>query len=117
MLFRSVIRKWGVKLENNLYVGGNLQPLRHAVADPETGLTYGTDGLYAGDSFYATTEHIYNRTWLGYDNSFFNGTLNIAAGMVFHYDGTGMGTQQVVQLSVNLEKLFRTGTKCGNKEM
>ncbi len=37
--------------------------------------------------------------------------------MVFHYDGTGMGTQQVVQLSVNLEKLFRTGTKCGNKEM
>ncbi len=112
-----VIRKWGVKLENNLYVGGNLQPLRHAVADPEIGLTYGTDGLYAGDSFYATTEHIYNRTWLGYDNSFFNGTLTIAAGMVFHYDGTGMGTQQVVQLSVNLEKLFRTGTKCGNKEM
>lgn len=110
-----VIRKWGVKLENNLYVGGNLQPLRYAVADPETGLTYGTDGLYAGESFYATTEHIYNRTWLGYENRFFNDTIAVEAGMVFHYDGTGMGTQQIVQLSVNLEKLFAIGSKRGHK--
>ncbi len=110
-----VLRKWGVKLENNLYVGGNLQPLRYAVADPQTGLTYGTDGLYAGESFYATTEHIYNRTWLGYDNRFFNETLTVEAGMVFHYDGTGMGTQQIVRLSVNLEKLFGIGSKHGHE--
>lgn len=115
--FDIIIHKWGVKLENNLYVGRNLQPLRNAVADPETGLTYGTDGLYAGDSFYATTDRIYNRTWLGYENRFFNDTLAVQAGMVFHYDGTGMGTQQVVQLSVNLEKLFRIGSKHGNNEL
>ncbi len=105
------IRKWGVKLENKLYLGQNLQPLRFVAADPETGLTYGTDGLYAGDSFYATTEHIYNRTWLGYENRFFRNTVHIDAGIALHYDGKGLGTQQVVQLSVNLEKLFRTGKK------
>ena len=26
--------------------------------------------------------------------------------MVFHYDGTGLGTQQVVQLSVDIQKAF-----------
>lgn len=100
------IRRWGVKLENNLYLGANLQPLRYAVADPATGLTYGTDGLYAGDSFYATTEHLYNRTWLGYERRFFHDTVGVEAGIALHYDGVGLGTQQVVKLSVNFEKLF-----------
>lgn len=100
------IRKWGVKIENNLYLGENLQPLRHYEADPTRGLTYAQDGLYAGESFYATTEHIYNRTWVGYDRTFFNGTLGVEAGMVFHYDGTGLGTQQVVKLTVDIEKAF-----------
>jgi len=31
--------------------------------------------------------------------------------MVFHCDGTGLGTQQVVKLSVDIEKLFNIGTK------
>lgn len=106
-----VIRRWGVKLENNLYVGQNLQPLRYAVADPATGLTYGSDGLYAGDSFYATTQHIYNRTWIGYERRFFRDTLGVEAGMVFHYDGTAVGTQQVVRLAVHLGKLFATGNR------
>lgn len=105
------ISRWGVKIENNLYLGKNLQPLRNYVADPATGLTYGLDGLYAGESFYATTEHIYNRTWVGYDRRFFHDTLHVEAGMVFHYDGTGMGTQQVVQLSVDLQRLFDIGPK------
>ena len=42
------ISRWGLKVENNLYLGENLQPLRNAVANPATGLTYGQDGLYAG---------------------------------------------------------------------
>lgn len=108
------ISKWGVKIENNLYIGDNLQPLRNEVTNPATGLTYGQDGLYAGESFYSTTKGIYNRTWVGYDRSFFKGTLSVEAGMVFHYDGTGLGTQQVVQLSVDLEKLFRIGPKNNN---
>lgn len=108
------IRKWGVKIENNLYLGENLQPLRNYVSDPGRELTYGQEGLYAGESFYATTEHLYNRTWVGYERTFFKGTLGVEAGMVFHYDGTAMGTQQVVQLSVDLERLFNIGTKKNN---
>ena len=105
------ISRWGVKLENNLYLGQNLQPLRGYVSNPETGATYAAEGLYAGESFYATTEHIYNRTWVGYDRRFFHDTLHVEAGMVFHYDGTGMGTQQVVQLSVDIQRLFDIGPK------
>lgn len=105
------ISRWGVKLENNLYLGQNLQPLRGYIANAETGATYAAEGLYAGESFYATTKHIYNRTWLGYDRRFFHDTLHVEAGMVFHYDGTGMGTQQVVQLSVNLQRLFDIGPR------
>ena len=105
------ISRWGVKLENNLYLGQNLQPLRGYIANAETGATYAAEGLYAGESFYATTKHVYNRTWLGYDRRFFHDTLHVEAGMVFHYDGTGMGTQQVVQLSVNLQRLFDIGPR------
>ena len=105
------ISRWGLKIENNLYLGENLQPLRNLVTNPATGLTYGQDGLYAGEPFYATTEHIYNRTWVGYDRRFFHDTLHVEAGMVFHYDGTGMGTQQVVQLSVDIQRLFDIGPK------
>lgn len=108
------ITRWGVKIENNLYVGKNLQPLRNFVADPETGVTYGQDGLYAGEPFFATTEHIYNRTWVGYDRAFFNKTMHVEAGMIFHYDGTGMGTQQMVKLSVDIQKLFNVGPKHKN---
>lgn len=106
-----VMQRWGIKLENNLYLGQNLQPLRYYTANSMTGATYGNEGLYAGESFYATTKHIYNRTMIGYDRRFFNNTLGVVAGMVFHYDGTGVGTQQVVKLSVNLEKLFNIGPK------
>ena len=105
------ISRWGVKLENNLYLGQNLQPLRGYIANAETGATYAAEGLYAGESFYATTKHVYNRTWLGYDRRFFHDTLHVEAGMAFHYDGTGMGTQQVVQLSVDLQRLFEIGPR------
>lgn len=98
--------KWGLRIENNLYVGQNLQPLRDRISDPEAGLTYGQEGLYAGESFYATTKHIYNRTRIGYERTFFEGTLSVEAGMVFHYDGTGLGSQQVVRLKVDIEKIF-----------
>ena len=59
-----VMTKWGVKLENNLYLGENLQPFRYA---------YVGEPLYAGEQFYSTTDHIYNRTWIGYDRRFFKG--------------------------------------------
>ena len=97
-----VMTKWGVKLENNLYLGENLQPFRYA---------YVGEPLYAGEQFYSTTDHIYNRTWIGYDRRFFKGTMGVEAGMIFHYDGSGMGTQQMVKLSVDIQKLFNIGPK------
>lgn len=100
------LRKKGFRLENNLYLGDNLQPLRNIISMPDTGITYGNEGLYAGESFYSTTKGIYNRTWIGYENSFFDDTVTINAGMAFHYDGSALGTQQLVQFSVCLEKLF-----------
>ena len=37
--------------------------------------------------------------------------MGVEAGMVFHYDGSGMGTQQMVKLSVDIQKLFNIGPK------
>ncbi len=103
------ISRWGLKLENELYMGENLQPYLDIVSNPDTGATFRQEGLYAGERFYSTTEHIYNRTWLGYTQSFFKNTVSVDAGILFHYDGTGLGTSQQVRLSVSLERLFRIG--------
>ena len=93
--------RWGVKIENTLFVGENLMPY-YAVHGSE---------LYSGERFYATTEHVYNRTSIGYERSFFNRSVTVEACMIFHYDGTGLGNQQVVRLSVDIEKIFNKGRK------
>lgn len=100
------ISRWGLVLENNLYVGESLQPYLKVVSNPTTGQTFDQENFYAGERFYSTTEHIYNRTWLGYSKKFFKNTLSVDAGIAFLYDGVGMGTQQMVKLGVNLEHLF-----------
>ena len=48
---------------------------------------------------------------MGYDRKFFDGSVHVEAGMVFHYDGTGLGTQQVVKLSVDIQRMFGMGRK------
>jgi len=82
----------GLEFENNLYAGENLMPLFGR---------YGSE-LYAGERWYATRDHIYNRTRLGYERSFAGDTIRVKAGMILHTDGTGLYTQQVVQLCVRL---------------
>ena len=84
----------GLEFENNLYVGENLMPLFGR---------YGSE-LYAGERWYGTRDRIYNRTRLGYERSFASETIRVQAGMIFHTDGTGLYTQQVVQVSVRLGK-------------
>ena len=64
---------------------------------------YGSE-LYAGERWYGTRDRIYNRTRLGYERSFASETIRVQAGMIFHTDGTGLYTQQVVQVSVRLGK-------------
>lgn len=95
------ISRWGVKVENELYLGENLMTYYDV---------YG-GGLYLGDPFYRTTKGIYNRTMVGYERSFFDETLHVEAGMLFHYDGVGLGTSQLVKVAVDIEKLFNIGKK------
>ncbi len=98
------ISRWGVKIENELYIGDNLMTYYDV---------YG-GGLYLGDNFYRTTKGIYNRTMVGYERKFFDDTLHIEAGMLFHYDGVGLGTSQLVKVAVDIEKLFNIGKKRAN---
>ena len=86
----------GLRFENNTYAGENLMPFFGK---------YGPE-LYAGERWYATPHKIYNRTLLGYDRDFFRGTLHVKAGMVFHYDGKGMYTQQILQVGVRLGEVL-----------
>lgn len=103
--FDFTISKIGLKLDNRLYLGGNLQPYYHRH----------DAGFYAGEQFYGTTNGIYNRTWIGYERSFFNDTVNVEAGAVFHYDGAVVSPQQVIKLSVAIGKLISIAPKRGVK--
>lgn len=92
--------RWGLKLENRLFVGQNMLPLWKI---------YGHD-LYECNTFFGVMDHIYNRTALSYGNSFFRRTLKVEAALVLQYDGVGCGLQQILKIGVNLEKVF-TRTK------
>ena len=63
-----------------------------------------TAGLYAGTPFYGTPKKIYNQTAVTYNRRFFNNTVGVSAGFYFHYDGVGLGLQQILKVSVNLQK-------------
>ena len=88
------VSRWGVCLLNELYVGENMLPFWDI---------YGT-GLYASGPFYATPKKIYNQTAVTYNRRFFNNTVGVSAGFYFHYDGVGLGLQQILKVSVNLQK-------------
>lgn len=90
------LSRWNLTLDNKLYVGENLLPLFTA---------YGEE-LYEASTFYGVTGNIYNRTALSYNRNFFNDTLSLEAKFIAHYDGVGVGLQQVLKLGVNFEKLF-----------
>ena len=90
------VSRWGVCLLNELYVGENMLPFWDI---------YGY-GLYAGTPFYGTPKKIYNQTAVTYNRRFFNNTVGVSAGFYFHYDGVGLGLQQILKVSVNLQKPF-----------
>lgn len=90
------LERWGLELSNRLYLGENLLPLWSR---------YGAD-LYEASLFYSTTEKIYNRTALSYRRNFFDETLSLEAAFVAHYDGVGLGLQQLLKIGVNFEKVF-----------
>lgn len=98
------ISRWGLSLEERFYFGENLHPFfyGHTLEDG-TPLPYGQT-LYPGESFFRTTEGFYSRTAIAYTRSFFNDTLSVRAEFSAHHDGTGLGTQQILSVNVNLLK-------------
>lgn len=98
------ISRWGLSLEERLYVGDNMHPFFYGhTHENGTVLTYGRE-LYPGESFFRTTEHIYSRTSLSYRRSFFHDTVWVRAEFAAHLDGTALGTQQFLEVGVRLLK-------------
>jgi hypothetical protein len=97
------MEKWGLFLEEQLYVGENQQPYYATYRSEAFPYGYGGD-LYAGERFFGTEDGVYNNTRIGYNRKFFNDTLHINAFIAMQYDGYVWGTKQVVQLSVRLLK-------------
>lgn len=87
--------RWGVTLGNMLYVGQNMMSFYNK---------YGT-ALYANNLFFDPRGPIYNRTEISYDRRFFHDTLGVRAGLFFHYDGSALGMQQMLEVSVRLQKI------------
>ena len=102
-MLQARISKWGVYLDEQLYVGENLQPYYNSYRSESFPYGYGGD-LYTSERFFGTDANIYNHTRIGYDRSFFNDTLRVNAFVSMQYDGYKWGTKQVVQLSVRLLK-------------
>lgn len=102
-MFRLRLSKWGIFIDEQLYFGDNLQPFYRSYRSEKFPYGYGGE-LYGGESFFGTTERIYNSLKVGYDRWFFNNTLRVNCFMAMQYDGTGWGNKQVVSVSVRLLK-------------
>lgn len=97
------LSRWGLYLDEQLYVGENLQPYFSSFRSEAFPTGYGAD-LYSSERFFGTEGNVYNNTRIGYDRTFFDGTLSLNAYVAMQYDGYQWGTKQVVQLSVRLLK-------------
>lgn len=97
------MQKWGVYLDEQLYVGENLQPYYSSYRSEAFPHGYGGE-LYSGETFFGTDEHIYSRTRIGFDRWFFGDTVGVNCFFAMNYDGTGWGNRQMVSVSVRLLK-------------
>lgn len=93
------ISRWGVYIDNNLYVGSSLTPFYNTLGFD--GLTY-ADNLYTCDPFYGTSNKIYNRTGIGYSRSFAADRVSVGAEMVLQYNGSKMFCQQIINISAKI---------------
>ena len=97
------MEKWGVYLDEQLFVGDDLLPYYSSFRSDAFPAGYGAD-LYSSERFFGTTSNVYSNTKIGYNRSFFDNTLKVNAYIAMQYDGQTWGTKQVVQLSVRLLK-------------
>ena len=106
--FAFRISRWGLSLDERLYVGDNIHPFfyGHDLENTDgttTHIPYGRE-LYPGESFFRTDQKVYSRTALSYRRSFFNDTVSVRAEFAAHHDGTALGTQQMLVVGVKLLK-------------
>ncbi len=104
--------RWGVTLTEQLYVGDDLSPLYegHILSDG-TVVEYGST-LYTGDPFFRTNKGFYNRAAVGYSRSFFDDQLALRVQFVTHADGSGLGTEQILDVAVKIGgRLYSSGKK------
>ena len=93
-MFSLAMSRWDVTVQHQFYTGKGQQPFA---------ARYG-ELLYSGSPLYSARH--YNKTTLSYAHSFFKRTLNLDVRFIFHHDGYGMGTEQLLTLGVNLEKAW-----------
>lgn len=111
-LFQLRLSKWGVYLDEQIYIGSNLMPYYYSAPNEEFANGYGSE-LYSGSTLFGTqpywgtdrdTLNYFFDTRIGYQNSFFDDTIRLNTFIAFQCDGAKWGTRQMLQLSVNLFK-------------
>lgn len=96
------VSRWGVTLSNEFYLGDDLFPLYDGVEiDDGTRVEYGSL-LYTGDPFFRSEGGFYDRVAVGYNRRFFDDKVSVGAQFVTHIDGSGVGTEQIVNVGVKL---------------
>ena len=104
------VRHWNVGVRNSLYVGTNLEPLAN-YRDP-VGIRY-AGRLYIGEHYYRVRMDgsadrrmlPYDRLELFYEPSLWPG-VNLNVRLVFHFNGGLSGTQQIIGLKADLNKIL-----------
>lgn len=102
------IQKWGVGVENDLYVGTDLLPYYNCVDGG--GFKYG-ERLYFSDPFYRVWDDgrtgigTYDRLAVYYNPRICRG-VDIKLSAVFHFNGKYSGCQQIVGINVNLQEIL-----------
>ncbi len=92
-----VLENWGFGISNSLYMGGDQMPYYNRYSSR----------LYTGNPFFRTTSGFYNRTELYWNISPRIKDLygiDLHVGVILHYDGRVMASQQVAHLSVLLNR-------------
>ena len=90
-----VLENWGFGLSNSLYMGDDQMPYYNRYSSR----------LYTGNPFFRTVSGFYNRTelyWNISDKIKERYGIDLHVGVILHYDGKVMASQQVAQLSILL---------------
>lgn len=94
-----ILENWGVGLRNTSYLGQDQMPY----------YTRYSSRLYTGNPFFRTTSGFYNRTEIYWNMSpkiKSKYGIDLHVGIVLHYDGNVLASQQTAHLSILLDGAF-----------